>query len=310
MTVKAAGKKKASTAAPSAANAAGSVPGEERARESTYLVYRFDDYKDALKERVKYLRIGRPALTMKYLATKVSIQSTYLSRCLNEERSHLGEDQLYALCGWLEFLPDEADYVLLLRSHQTSQESARRAALFAKIDSIRKARLISAEHQALELESLQEEIKYLFSPLCILTHVALFIRRFKENPRLLCAQLGISTEQLKEILVILHSRDYIVISDADPFLIKEVKSKNPHFGREHILMRAHQSTLKSIVHSRLNQTAEDAKESMLFTFTMDEQGFTRVREATKEFINQVQKIAYASDQKHVYQLSLDFLKWL
>ena len=151
---------------------------------------------------------------------------------------------------------------------------------------------------------------YLFTPLAIVVHVALFIKSYQKNPRLLCPQLGISDVALKNILQILDASDYVVLADDDPFKVLEVKSKYPHFGREHPLMRAHQTTLKTMLQSRLNQTAESEKESFLVTFSMDEAGFKKVSEEFRKFVSKVQSVSFDGKHTNVYQLSFDFLKWI
>jgi hypothetical protein len=197
-----------------------------------------------------------------------------------------------------------------LRSHATSQIAKRREALFEKIDSIRKKHLASADQVEWDPQRLQDEVAFLFSPLSSVVRVALFIKEYEKNPRALCSPLGISVSMLKEVLQILHSSEYIVLADDDPFKILEVKNRFPHFGREHPLTRAHQAISKTALLSRLSQTSEEEKESLLFTFTMDDAGFKKVRDEFKAFVAQVQKVATASKHKNLYQMSFDFVKWL
>lgn len=275
-----------------------------------FLLYRFDDYKAALKARVKSLQQKKPGLTLAKIASRTQIQATYFSRVLNSEAAHLSEDQLYNMGRLLDFLPEEIDFILLLRSYRVTADPHRRQALFQKLDQIRKAKLASAETKEFRIESFQNEVAYLFSPLAIVVHVALFIKSYQKSPRLLCPLLGISDSALKTLLQILNASDYIVLSDRDPFEVLEVKTKYPHFGREHPLMRAHQTTLKALMQSRLNQTIEEQKESFLVTFTMDDAGFSRVKDEYRSFVAKVQAITFDCKHTNLYQLNFDFLKWL
>lgn len=280
-----------------------------------FSLYSCQNYREAIKGRLKDLQSKRSAsqksgLTLKKLADRVSVQYTYLSRCLASDRHHLSEDHVYSIGRHLDFLPEEIDFLLLLRNLETAQDSHRRARIFARLEELRQSRLAGTQSREFKPEDLRSEAAYLFSPLAIVVHVALFIKDYQKNPRLLCPMLGISAEKLKELLSILDKSDYVVLDDHDPFVVAEVKTKHPHFGREHPLMRAHQSTLKALQQSRLLQTSEPEKDSFLATFTMDDEGFQTVREAFKDFVAQVQKISSHSKHKHVYQLSFDFLKWL
>lgn len=273
-------------------------------------VYASQSYRDAIKDRLKYLRADRASLTLKRLAEKIDVQYTYLSRCLNADSSHLSEDHVYALGRNLDLLPEEIDFVLLLRSWETARDEHRKAVLFARIDQIRKIRIGSADAKTFDPLQFESEVAYLFSPLAIIVHVALFIKDFQKNPRALCPLLGIGPEKLKELLLILNKSDYVVLADSDPFTVTEVKSKYPHFTRNHPLMRAHQATMKTLLQSRLGQTAEPEKESFIVTFTMDDAGFARVRDEFKSLVSRIQQISCEGKHQHVYQLNFDFLKWL
>ena len=273
-------------------------------------VYEFSDYKVAIRARVDQMKVTKKSLTLRRLADRLSIQHTYLSRCLNSDKAQLSEDHLYSLGRLLDLLPEEIDFLLLLRSHAATSDSHRKQFLFTRIDSIRTAHFASAQNKSFQYENFQAEAAYLFTPLAVVTHVALFIKEYQANPRLLCPVLGITAERLKEVLKILDQSDYIVLSDQDSFKVIEVKSKYPHFGREHPLMRAHQSALKTSMQSRLQQTDESSKESFMVTFSMDEVGFNRVRDEFKSFIGKIQQISFEGKHSHVYQLGFDLLKWL
>ncbi|CAN5722008.1 hypothetical protein BH10BDE1_BH10BDE1_36250 [soil metagenome] len=273
-------------------------------------VYAFEDYKLAIRSRVSQLKRTKKTLTLRKLADRLSIQHTYLSRCLNGDKAHLSEDHIFSLGRLLDLLPEEIDHLLLLRSYACTGDVHRKEMLFGRIDAARRSRLGSAEQKEFRYEDLQAEAAYLFTPLAVVVHVALFIKEYRVNPRALCTLLGITVDRLKEVLRILDQSDYIVIADKDPLQVIEVKSKYPHFGREHPLMRAHQATLKTLLQSRLQQTSESDKESFMVTFSMDEKGFGRVRDEFKKFVSQIQQISTEGQHHHVYQMSFDFLRWI
>lgn|GEM_PF-1722662 len=277
-------------------------------------IYNFSDYKEAIKAQVKYIRAKRPGLTMKELALRADIQHTYFSRCLNDDNTHLGEDQLFIIAHNLDLLQEDVDFLMILRSFATTQEQSRKQFLFKRIDDLRKRKIASAEHKDGQRdgnsESFVAEMKYLFNPLCVLIHVSLFIKSHQKNPRGLISKLGISNEQLRDTLQILDKNEYIELAAHDPYQVLKVHQKFPHFGREHPLMRAHQASLKAIAQSRLAQTPESLKESLLFTFTMDQPGFEKVRDEIKSLVRRIQETTFDSKQEHLYQLSLDFFNWL
>jgi uncharacterized protein (TIGR02147 family) len=277
---------------------------------SDWLVYDFRDYKEALQQVLKKTKSRDPQTTLRSLAVKVRVQYTYLSRVLNSKQAHLSEDQLYALSLALQLFPDEIEFLLLLRSYQTTEIPNRREAIFAKIENISQQKKTRADYVGDESVGSNHDLHYLLNPICVIIHVALLIKDYQKNPRLLCASLGISVADLRELLRILDSSGYIDIDPTDAFKVIAVKSKHPHFTRTHPLMRAHQSLLKNAMNGRLAQTSEEVKESRMVTFTANAQFFEALRKHFDEFMKEVQKSAGAGKHTHLYQLNFDFLRWL
>lgn len=273
------------------------------------LIYEYRDYKEALRDRAKFIKNSRPQLTLQNLAKKISIQYTYLSKVLNSDSTHLGEDHLYSIGQYLEYLPEEIDFLLLLRSYQTTENLNRKENLFKKIESIAKSKKISAEHIESSSFELNKDLAYLFNPICQIIQVSLFIKDYKSNPRLLGPLLGLNVKQLKEYLKILENSGYIKLDAEDPFKVLEIKKKAQYFTKTHPLMRAHQSMLKDALQSRLTQTLEENKESFMVTFTMDEKGFEFTKLAFDEFIKKVQSYTFECHHTNVYQICFDFLRW-
>jgi hypothetical protein len=271
-------------------------------------IYEHTDYKLAIKSRIKVLKTTQPQKTLKKLAQNIPLQYTFISKVLNSDTVHLGEDHLFKLSQQLEFLPDEIDFLMLLRSSQTSHSPQRREYCLQKIEQIRRQREISADFATSTSEGLKKEMAYLFNPYCMLIHVALFIKEYKQSPQKLSGYLGIPFEKLREALIILEDCGYIVTGE-EPFDIKEVKQRYPHFGPEHPLTRLHQSTNKNHMLQKLAQSSEENKDSFFVTFTMDDEGFTKVKKLFRDFLKQVQDVTFDSKHKQLYQLSFDLLKW-
>lgn len=271
-------------------------------------IYEQNDYKSVIKYRIKDLRATQPQKTLKKLAQNIPVQYTFLSKVLNSDSAHLSEDHLFKLSRMLEFLPDEIDFILLLRSSQTAQASQRREYCLQKIEQIRRQREISADFATSTSEGLKKEMAYLFNPYCMLVHVSLFIKEYQQSPQKLAALFGIQYEKMRETLVVLEDNGYIVTGD-DPFDIKEVKQRYPHFGPEHPLTRLHQATIKNHMLQKLGHSLEEDKDSFFVTFTMDEEGFTKVKKLFRDFLKQVQEVTFDAKHKQLYQLNFDLLKW-
>ncbi len=271
-------------------------------------VYTFRDYKELLKEQIRWLKEKRPHFTLRWLADAVDIQYTYLSKVLNDDSTHLNEDQLHRVAVALEFLVDEVDFLQLLRSYSVTRDSQRRDYLIRKIEEISSKRVVRADYQKWTEDEITGQMSYLIDPVALLVLVALEIEALRVNPMALCSHLGITHAKLQAVLATL-SRAGSIILGRSAFEVVEVKEQTLHFGREHPLMRIHQSLIKTQLQSRLSQTAEEDKESFVATFVMDSVGKQRVKSLFQSFLAEVQAIYKESSHQQIYQMSFDLVKW-
>lgn len=271
-------------------------------------IYASEDYRRTLKEKLKDVQARKPALTWRSIAAQIPMQYTYLSRALNNEQTHLSEDHLFTACRALEFFPAETEFILLQRAHATASDQIRKEHIFKKLEQIRSENKLNVDSRVLDSSSILDEMNFLFEPYCVVVQVALAVPEYRNDPRKLCQHLGFSISRLREILRVLARAGFIEL-DEDGLTIK--KSTNPrlHFGRGHALMRFHQALLKNQVQSKLMTMPEEQKESKIFTFTMDDDGFEKVKSEFHEFIKKVEKIAKDARHKSVFQLNFDLFKW-
>lgn len=267
------------------------------------------NYKTILRTRIKDVRRTQKSLTLQKIARKIPIQYTYLSKTLNDEKSHLNEDHLFSLFHLLNFEQEEADYVSLLRALATSTNNERRSSLQEKLDRIRKARKIKANLQEFNAMQLKLEMAYLFDPLCLITNIALHIEEYFRHPQKLCSALGISHTRLQEVLEKLARLGFIEIAPGTFKICKILKGRF-HYSTDHPLMRVHQNLLKNYSSTQLLKMSEKDKHSFMVTFTADEQAFEKITAEFHAFISRIEKIAVAAPAKQAYQLNFDLFKWL
>lgn len=273
-----------------------------------YDLYSFSDYKTLLKARLHFLRKKKASLSWRNIAEKIPMQATYLSKALNDKKTHLSEDDLFRICRWLDLKIGEIEFVLLLRSENMTNEKDRKEFLIQRIQDLKKKRVLSTDYTSAEIQELTNEMSYLLDPISVLVHVALFVPKYKKDPLLLCSQLGIAQAKLKKSLEILSKCDYVQLGKL-PFSVTSVNTKSPHFGREHPFTRTHQAAIKSSLLFRLTQTSEEKKESFVATFTMDDKGFDASRKAFEDFIKKIHAISSASKDEKLFQLNFDLLEW-
>jgi hypothetical protein len=271
-------------------------------------LYEQDSYKQVLRERIKAVGKTRKTVTLRWVSEKIPIQYTYLSKVMNDEKTHLNEDHLFRACKLLEFFPEEIDYLILLRSLATSNDEVRRSYLQGKVNHLREARKLNASIQEFNSLMFTREMSYLFDPLCVLAHVALHIDDFLKNPKKLCPVFGISFTKLKEVLHKLNQLEFIELAADGVTVVRPLKG-HIHYSTNHPLMRMHQSVMRTYAHAQLIKTSEEDKHNFMVTFSADSEAFLRVKELFHGFLKEVEKVVIESPSRQIYQMSFDLFKW-
>jgi uncharacterized protein (TIGR02147 family) len=272
----------------------------------TYDVYKYRDYKHAIRERISALKEEKKTFTLKYIAKKIPLQYTYLSMLLNKAEQHLSESQLFRMGEVLGLLTDEIDFLMLLRSMAVAQDPKFQNHISSRVEQIVSQRSLRANHEFIKKHN--ADVDYLLNPMSVIIGSALDIPEFQKNSQKLCAALGISHAQLKTCLETLERLGMIEIDEETKKI--HYKGSNPiHIGKDHPLMRTHQIVLKNSLIHRLSQTHESNKESFFVTFTMDEEGFLKVKNLFKEFMKGVQGVAMKSKNENLFQMNFDLLRW-
>jgi transcriptional regulator with XRE-family HTH domain len=270
-------------------------------------LFAHEDYKEALRARIREVARKQKGMSLKRISEKISIQYTYLSKVLNDEKSHLGEDHLFALCQLLQMLPDEVDFIFLLRSQAMAQDPNRKTYLQNKLNLYRRKRELTAEIQGIQGSQLSEQMGYLFDPLCVVVHVSLFIKEYAANPRRLCVPLGISVERLQMCLKTLSTMQFIELQN-NGTIVKVMKDQI-HYGTDHPLMRVHQHLLRSLGIAQQLKANEQEKHSFMTTFSTDAVTVKEIQERFQSFLKEIEERVNSSRAEQTYQLNFDIFRW-
>lgn len=276
-------------------------------------IYLLKDYKKVIQARLRELKQGPRPITLRKIAEQIPIQYTYLSKVMNHDEHDLSEDHLFSVCRMLGFQGEDSEYILTLRAWKVSRDAERKKFLYNKLEQMRRQKKLNLESVDNESVKLAQEMRYLFNPLCMIVHIALTSQILRKNPQVLCSKLGIGLKQLKEILKILADFDVIELN-ADQVTVKAVNKLSFHLSRAHPLTRVHQSLLKNSLQTRLGQTEEEDKQSIIATFTLDAKGFQLIQDEFQTFLKKLEGIAGRSknpqDHQNVYSLNFDLFKWI
>ena len=272
-----------------------------------FIIYEHVDYKLVIKERLKDLKKERAKFTLQHAAEVLDIQYTFLSKVLNSDVHQLNEDQIFSLGRGLEFLDDEIEYFLLLRSHQATTNKIRKKLLQQKISGLQTRHNLSSTMSSSAPSQYEDDMRYLMDYQVPIVHVAMGIPAIQKNPRILMTLLKLEEARLKEILFLLDRMGWIEL-DIKSNVVKSLLNPRSHFGKDHPLTRTHQLLMKTALNQISLSKKESEKENLFFSFTTDDQGFEKIKKQIKLFISDVQKITF--DHKHtgVYQLNLDLIE--
>lgn len=270
----------------------------------------YDDYKQAIQDRILSLKKKKSSWTFKKIAAHLEMQATYFSKVFHSDSHHFSDDDLFKIGKILQLSLDEIDFLLLLKSHETCNNTDRKNNLKIKIEKIQKEKPLNTDVINKSSMAFNNEVDYLLNPLCVLIHVALMSEVIRQDPRQLATKLGLKIQKLKEYLNILKLNELIQTDINNPWNITHVKHWRTHFHRDHPLVRTSQNLMRQMSLSRLSQTSEDEKQSLNFTFTLDAEAFEKTKQEFQLFIKKVENISKTSRHNEVYQMNFDLFKWI
>ena len=271
-------------------------------------VFEHRDYKKAIRQRTKSLKIKDPGLSLRAIADAVPMQYTFLSRVLNREDTHLSEDQLYSIAQKLRLNDDEMEYLFLLRSYQTTSSTSRRDLLSRKLDKIQRRNVSSSVIHRIDEKQNEGELKYLLEPLHLFVHMGLQISRLKQNPHLLAHLLGVTESEIKHRINHLEQIGFVERAKGSGE-IRKVKQEPIHFSSDHPVVRAGQALLRTLGDAQLLKTSEENKKTVQAVFTADEISFEKMKAELRKFVSSIESIAVNSQSRHLFQINLDLFRW-
>jgi uncharacterized protein (TIGR02147 family) len=267
-----------------------------------------DNYKILLKQYLQSKKAREPKFTWAFVAKKLDVQGTYLSRVLNSDEVDLSEDLLFGICSLLSVSSQEYQYLSLLRQHATAENEERKNFLAKQIRQVKENVMLQADKERFGKE-IEEQLKYLQNPGAVLVHVALHIKKYANRPDDLAVALGMTKGQFKKILDNLQALDYIEYNPTY-HLVTKVKKSHIHFGKDHPIMRVHQYLFQNYCLEHIFKQEDDKRENFLVTFSADSKTYEFIRKEFRKFIAKVEKEAMKAPSEKLYQLSFSLFNWV
>lgn len=264
------------------------------------------NYKTILKTAVKDLSQTKKAVTLKYLAEKIPVQYTYLSKCLNDESHHLSEDHVFKACKVLNLDHRQTEYVMLLRTASTTDCPERASHLAERLKRLKLETALLASTQRGQENAWPDEFRYLLDPIMVVVHVALGVPEYAKAPEKLAGHLGISPLKLEQVL---NQLEKLFLIEREGKEVTKVLRNHIHYSVEHPLTRVHQAVMRSLCDSTLQKTPEGEKYSFMVSFATDPAVIETIKDDFRAFIRRVEQVASQGEKKDVYQLNFDLFKW-
>ncbi len=269
-------------------------------------VFRFQDYRKAIRFLMESTQKLDPALTYQRLAEAITVQKSYLSQVLGG-RAELSTDQSFLLCQFFGSNEEEEQYFLMLVEFSRTGVAIRRKKLQAEIAAVQQKKLASEKH--IKVNTLTEDLRtvdYYVDAYNQLVHVCLSIDKYRKNPNQLAEALRIHPERLQEIIAELVRLEIVELEKSGLKVIK----KNLHLPKDSKVFKAWRSQVRAMalqqsLHSPSN---ESYNFSVFFSCSLETKA--KIHQKFLDFLTGTQELVSASNEEHVFQMNFDLLKWL
>ena len=271
--------------------------------------FEYDDYKAALRGLLndRKTQFGS-RFTFDKMAAACGIQKTYLSKVLNTD-AHLNADQLFSALEFLKLPLLEQEYVSLLNELQRSANSKRAVVLRTRLQNIRRKQLRTENSIKVdEHAAIRDRMWEYYSDIDLqLVHLFLTVTRFAEEPKLICAQVGITEKRLDSILIQLQNWK-IAGFDGSKYHVSEPRLHIPEdsqaFATYRVLNRV--KTLERITKQQLSGNGDYFFSAVLSA----EKSFQdKFRKRLLTLLKETQADVVNAKAEEIYQINIDFYRW-
>jgi len=272
--------------------------------ESIFSFYETDDYRTILGKLIQGQKKNKLSLTQ--IAADSGIQPSYLSSVVNG-KTHLSQDQLFAICGLMKLSDSETDYLLLLLDWERSGFHSRKEVLKKKIDEIRDnglriEKILSTKGK--KVESAPDS--YYLDPHVTILHLYLESHSSKHDIKGIAQDLRLSPNKVQELLQTLKSLGLIKkVEDR-----WQVQNNNFHLPSDSPIVRMNQLAFRTLAMERILSLPSSKHYSFGATISLSEEDATQIRVEFLKFIDRCKVIVSESKSTKLMQLHFDLFPWV
>lgn len=272
------------------------------------MIYKFENYKEAIKQSLIEKKKLNAKITFERMAASCRVQKTYLSKVLNHD-GDLNSDQLFLACKFLEFNPEEIDFVLKLFEMNLTHLVERKNLLQKELSEIRKSKLNTQQYLNIKNEKGNMD-EYYLDPDFQIIHMFLTIERFSKNVDLIVEAVGLKnkTQLIKKINKLV---DWGLVKKMDSKwgpLFKVIES-NLHLPDNSKIFKAYKTLLRLKSLERCQNLDSEKSYNFSVVFSSNPKVRNEILEKFLKFTKEIKDQVEANSESEVYQLNFDLHDW-
>lgn len=257
------------------------------------------DYRSFLREWIETERVKRPAVSLRWMAQKLAMDPSLLSKILAQER-HLSHSRVQPVCDLLGLEGAEAEYFRLCVHYAKAKGHREAQACFMRMAELRRV-------SPVPLDDVQ--VAYWESWIHVALRSLLSCGRFGDEWERLGSMLRPrqSARKVREAVLLLERIGLAVRDDAGIWQVRDAFLRDGSPAQAPMVRHFHrQSLLLSL--EAIESLPRDLRDLSSLTVSIPPEGYPRIVEMIREFRSKVlAAVAGMDSPDRVYQLSMQLV---
>lgn len=263
-------------------------------------VWEATDYRDIVRRRSR-----ASGISFKSLAGATHIHTSYFSRVMTG-KAEFSEDQLYLIGKALQLREKELELFLLMGSAHRTGVANHRNFLQKRINQMRSEENKLTDRLKGVFTGLGEDTIgiYYRNPVTAEVHMFLTIDRFRQNPRLIARQLGLSERRLESELIKLEALGLISRDGEDQITMNQ---RAIHLDESHPVSREnHRNWRHDAIQHLIREEPQPSDYHLSAVFSCDEETKIKIREHLQKSLAHIQElVSQSSANERIFHLGVD-----
>ncbi|MCP4915024.1 MAG: TIGR02147 family protein [Oligoflexia bacterium] len=264
------------------------------------------DYREILRKTIEERKKIDSSITYQAMAAHTRIQKAYLSQVIKGVRD-LSQDQLYLATQFLNFSPEESEYLKLLLDYARCGLADRKKILLKEIKIWQKQKNKTSQYIDVE-ELTQREVNredYFLDPINQVVHMGLHCDEFRKDPMKLASKLFLPKKRISEYINNLQRMEIISMGPKGI----ELNDVELHLPKSSPIFHSYKSQCYTNTMNRLKKLDESKTYNFSVIFSADDEVRKEINDQFMKFLTKVKKLVGPSKSKEVFQMNFDLFSW-